>query len=106
METVGFIGLGIMGSPMAGHLIANGYPLFVHTRSSVPDDLVKQGATVCASGAEVARKSDIIITMLPDTPDVELVLFGAGGFCAKCSRRAFYSPAFDGSAFPKPGRRP
>ena len=79
METVGFIGLGIMGSPMAGHLIANGYPLFVHTRSSVPDDLVKQGVTVCASSAEVARKSDIIMTMLPDTPDVELVLFGAGG---------------------------
>jgi 2-hydroxy-3-oxopropionate reductase len=79
MENIGFIGLGTMGSPMAGHLLAGGYQLFVHTRSSVPDELLKKGATVCSSSADVARKSEIIITMLPDTPDVELVLFGAGG---------------------------
>lgn len=79
MEKIGFIGLGIMGSPMAGHLLAAGYQLFVHTRSSVPDELVKKGATVCTSSAEVARKSEIIITMLPDTPDVDLVLFAKGG---------------------------
>jgi 2-hydroxy-3-oxopropionate reductase len=79
MENIGFIGLGTMGSPMAGHLLAGGYQLFVHTRSSVPDELLKKGATVCSSGADVARKSEIIITMLPDTPDVDLVLFGTGG---------------------------
>jgi 2-hydroxy-3-oxopropionate reductase len=79
MENIGFIGLGIMGNPMAGHLLAAGYPLFVHNRSSVPEEISKNGATVCASGEQVARKSEIVITMLPDTPDVELVLFGAGG---------------------------
>src|SRR6267142_828995 len=82
MENIGFIGLGIMGRPMAGHLLAAGYPLFVHNRSAVAEELLKKGATVCGSGAEVARKSDIIITMLPDTPDVERVLFGNGGVAA------------------------
>ena len=79
MEKIGFIGLGIMGAPMAGHLRAAGYPLFVHTRSKVPQVLVAAGATVCGSAREVAQQADIIITMLPDTPDVEKVLFGAQG---------------------------
>jgi 2-hydroxy-3-oxopropionate reductase len=79
MEKIGFIGLGIMGSPMAGQLLAGGYPLFVHTRSSLRDEVLKKGATLCTSSADVGRKSEIIITMLPDTPDVESVLFGAGG---------------------------
>ena len=79
MENIGFIGLGIMGAPMAGHLRAAGYPLFVHTRSKVPEALVAAGATVCGSAREVALVADIIITMLPDTPDVEKVLFGAQG---------------------------
>ena len=76
---IGFIGLGIMGKPMAGHLQAAGHKLFLHTRSRVPQELIDAGGVACASGKEVAQKSDIVITMLPDTPDVETVLFGAGG---------------------------
>ena len=72
---LGFIGLGIMGAPMAGQLVKGGHTLFVTTRSKVPDALAGQ-ATVCANGAEVARNADVIFTMVPDTPDVELVLFG------------------------------
>lgn len=76
---IGFIGLGIMGTPMAGHLIAAGHSLFLKTRRSVPEALLAAGGTACATAAEVAKRSDTIILMLPDTPDVEQVLFGAGG---------------------------
>ena len=79
MSNIGFIGLGIMGRPMAGHLAKAGHTLFVHTRSGPPAELVEAGATACANGSEVARQADVIITMLPDTPDVEAVLFGPGG---------------------------
>jgi len=79
MANVGFIGLGIMGRPMAGHLLAAGHKLFAYSRSSVPEELVQKGATACSSSAEVASQADIIITMLPDTPDVETVLFAANG---------------------------
>jgi len=79
MSKVGFIGLGIMGAPMAGHLQAAGHELFVNTIGPYPEPLVKAGAKVCASGAEVARSAEIVIVMVPDTPDVEKVLFGAGG---------------------------
>ncbi len=79
-ERVGFIGLGIMGKPMARHLLDAGFPLTVHSRSPGPvDDLAEAGASRAESGAEVAAASDIVVTMLPDTPDVELVLFGEGG---------------------------
>ena len=76
---LGFIGLGIMGAPMAGHLRAAGHELFVTTRSKVPQALLDAGAVACAHAGEVARHADIIFTMVPDTPDVEKVLFGAGG---------------------------
>lgn len=76
---IGFIGLGIMGAPMAGHLIAAGHSLFLKTRRSVPEALLAAGGTACATAAEVAKRSDTIVLMLPDTPDVEQVLFGAGG---------------------------
>ena len=76
---VGFIGLGIMGAPMAGHLIAGGHTLFLKTRREVPADLVSAGGTPCATAREVAEKADVIITMVPDTPDVEAVLFGENG---------------------------
>jgi 2-hydroxy-3-oxopropionate reductase len=79
MTDVGFIGLGIMGAPMAANLLAAGHRLFLHTRSSVPPALLEQGGIECGSAAEVAEKSEIIITMVPDTPDVELVLFGTKG---------------------------
>jgi 2-hydroxy-3-oxopropionate reductase len=76
---VGFIGLGIMGRPMAGHLRKGGHDLFVHTRSAVAGELLEAGATACGSGREVAERADVVVTMVPDTPDVEKVLFGEGG---------------------------
>lgn len=79
---LGFVGLGIMGTPMAGHLIAAGHTVFISTRSKVPDELAQSAATLCASPAEVAKQADIIITMVPDTPDVEKVLFGEQGIAA------------------------
>ncbi len=78
---LGFIGLGIMGAPMAGHLAAAGHRLFVHTRGTVPAVLAAQ-ATVLASAQAVAQQADIVFTMVPDTPDVETVLFGAQGVAA------------------------
>jgi 2-hydroxy-3-oxopropionate reductase len=76
---LGFIGLGIMGTPMALHLAAAGHSLFVHTRSKVPDALSAAGATACKSAADVARHAEVVFLMVPDTPDVEAVLFSAGG---------------------------
>ena len=77
---IGFIGLGIMGRPMAGHLIDAGYELVVHNRNrDAVDELVGKGAAEAHSGKEVAEQSDIVITMLPDSPDVESVALGEGG---------------------------
>lgn len=77
---IGFIGLGIMGKPMAGHLINAGYELTVHNRSQAAvDELVAKGANASRSPKEVAQSSDIVITMLPDSPDVELVALGENG---------------------------
>lgn len=76
---LGFIGLGIMGAPMCGHLIAGGHKMFVTTRSKVPEAIAQTGATVCKSAHEVASRADIIFLMVPDTPDVERVLFGDQG---------------------------
>jgi 2-hydroxy-3-oxopropionate reductase len=67
---------------MAGHLLAGGHTLYAHTRSEVPAALTEKGAHPCATPAEVARQADIIITMLPDTPDVETVLFRENGIAA------------------------
>ncbi|MBS1172885.1 MAG: 2-hydroxy-3-oxopropionate reductase [Proteobacteria bacterium] len=76
---VGFIGLGIMGRPMAGRLAAGGHELAVFARREVPAELREQGVAACASSREVAARAEAIITMLPDTPQVEEVLFGANG---------------------------
>ncbi|WP_265734826.1 2-hydroxy-3-oxopropionate reductase [Pseudazoarcus pumilus] len=86
MAKIGFIGLGIMGAPMAGHLQAGGHELFVHDVKEPPADLVSGGAKACASGAEVAKNADVIITMVPDTPHVEAVLFGENGVAAGLSK--------------------
>ena len=80
-SNIGFIGLGIMGAPMAGHLLAAGHRLFIHTRRAAPEPFASE-ATVCASAADVARRADVVILMLPDTPDVEAVLFGPEGVAA------------------------
>ncbi len=76
---VGFIGLGIMGKPMVANLIKGGHTLFLTSRSGVPADLTAAGGKACASAKDVAQKTDIVITMVPDTPDVERVLFGKDG---------------------------
>jgi 2-hydroxy-3-oxopropionate reductase len=82
-ERVGVIGLGIMGRPMARNLLAAGFHLTVHSRSTDPvDELVEAGASRASSPAEVAAASDVTITMLPDTPDVELVIAGPDGVAA------------------------
>jgi len=81
--TIGFIGLGIMGKPMARNLLRAGHPLVVFNRSRAPvDELVAQGARAAATPREVAAASDIVITMLPDSPDVEAVVLGADGVAA------------------------
>jgi 2-hydroxy-3-oxopropionate reductase len=79
---LGFIGLGIMGAPMALNLLKVGHTLFVNTRSKVPAELADGGATLCTTAQGVAERADIIFTMVPDTPDVERVLFGEQGVAA------------------------
>ena len=76
---IGFIGLGIMGSPMAANLIKGGHQLFLFSIPSIPQSLVDAGGTACANGKEAAQKADVIITMVPDTPHVEAALFGEHG---------------------------
>ena len=83
---LGFVGLGIMGAPMAGHLVKAGHEVFIHTRSKVPADLANSSAIQCGSPQEVAEKADIIFTMVPDTPDVEKVLFGERGIASGLSK--------------------
>src|SRR5471030_1609039 len=88
-ENIGFIGLGVMGKPMAKHVLAAGHRLTVHNRSrGTVDELVAAGATAAASPADVARASTIVITMLPDTPDVELVLTAADGVLSALQKGA------------------
>ena len=77
---IGFIGLGIMGRPMAGHLQAAGHALtVVRHRVEVPAEILAGGAVACESAAQAAREAEVVILMVPDTPDVAEVLFGTGG---------------------------
>ena len=85
-QRIGFIGLGIMGTPMCGHLIAAGHQLFVHTRGKVSAAIADSSATQCTSARGVAERADIVFLMLPDTPDVEKVLFGEQGVAAGLSK--------------------
>jgi len=88
-EQIGFIGLGVMGRPMAKHLVTKGQKVVVHSRSRGPiDELVAAGATTARTAADVARQSTVVITMLPDTSDVELVLTGPDGVLAGLQRGA------------------
>ena len=86
MAKIGFVGLGIMGKPMALNLLKGGHTLFLHSRSGVASELTAAGGVACANGQEVAQKADVVITMVPDTPDVERVLFAANGVAAGLSR--------------------
>ncbi|MDP3204599.1 MAG: NAD(P)-binding domain-containing protein, partial [Hydrogenophaga sp.] len=76
---IGFVGLGIMGTPMALHLANAGHQLFVHTRSQVPEAIHAAGGVRCDNAAGVAREAEVVFTMVPDTPDVEAVLFNENG---------------------------
>lgn len=82
---IGFIGLGVMGTPMATHLVNAGYHLFVHTLGKLPEHLIEKHVTICLDAQGVAERADIVITMLPDTPDVAAVLFGKHGVTAGLS---------------------
>jgi 2-hydroxy-3-oxopropionate reductase len=79
MSNVGFVGLGIMGRPMAGHLLAGGHRLWVHSNKPAPAELTGKGAIDCRTSKEVARNADVVITMVPDTPNVADALFGPDG---------------------------
>jgi 2-hydroxy-3-oxopropionate reductase len=85
-QKLGFVGLGIMGAPMALNLLKGGHTLFVATRSKVPQALLDAGAKACANAAEVAQQADILFTMVPDTPDVEKVLFAENGVAKGVSK--------------------
>jgi 2-hydroxy-3-oxopropionate reductase len=76
---VGFIGLGVMGRPMAGHLIDAGHTLFLHRVKEASQILVEKGGKPLASAREVAAASEVVILIVPDTPDVAEVLFGKDG---------------------------
>ena len=86
MSNIGFIGLGTMGRPMAGHLQAAGHKLFLHDVAPLPQELIAGGGVACKSGKQVAQEADAIIVMVPDTPHVEAVLFGADGVAAGLSK--------------------
>ena len=79
MSKLGFIGLGIMGKPMAGHLVAAGHEVYLSSRSGVPEELQQAGGVACANAREVAENAEIIFLMVPDTPHVEAVLFDEDG---------------------------
>ena len=79
---IGFVGLGIMGTPMAEHLIHAGHQLFVFTRGKMPQAIAASSATQCTSARDVAEHADIIVLMVPDTPDVEAALFAHNGIAA------------------------
>ena len=86
MAKIGFVGLGIMGSPMAAQLIKGGHELYLYSIPSVPADLLSAGGKACASGKEVAQKADIVIVMVPDTPHVQSALFDANGIAEGLSK--------------------
>ena len=79
MSKIGFVGLGIMGKPMAGQLIKAGHEVFLSSHSNVPKELTDAGGKACANSKEVAEQAEIIITMVPDTPHVQAALFDDGG---------------------------
>lgn len=91
-QVIGFIGLGIMGRPMARNLLKAGHSLVVHSRSRGPvDEIVKAGATAAASPKDVAAQCDVLITMLPNSPDVEQVALGPGGIIEGARRGLIFA---------------
>src|SRR5262245_25563150 len=86
MANVGFIGLGIMGAPMAGHLIKGGHRVYLQSHGGVPPALTEAGGSACTNGKEVAQQADIVFVMVPDTPHVAEVLFGESGVAKGLSK--------------------
>ncbi|MDA9426666.1 MULTISPECIES: 2-hydroxy-3-oxopropionate reductase [Bradyrhizobium] len=86
MTNIGFIGLGTMGRPMAGHLLAAGHRVFLHDVAPVAPALIAAGGIPCKSSKQVAEEADAVIIMVPDTPHVEAVLFGTDGVASGISR--------------------
>jgi 2-hydroxy-3-oxopropionate reductase len=86
MIDIGFIGLGTMGRPMAGHLLAAGHRVFLHDVAPVGPELIAAGGVPCKSAKEVAEEADVVIIMVPDTPHVEAVLFGKDGVASGISK--------------------
>ena len=86
MSNIGFIGLGIMGRPMATHLIEGGHKLFLFDLHPAPAAMIERGAVACKNAKEVAERADIVITMVPDTPHVEAAIFGKGGVAEGLSK--------------------
>ena len=91
MTTIGFIGLGIMGRPMAKNLQDGGHELYLHSRSGVPEDLLRAGATACGSANDVAGRAHVIILMVPDIPHVEKMLFGTKASPRGCPQARSWS---------------
>jgi 2-hydroxy-3-oxopropionate reductase len=83
---LGFVGLGIMGTPMANHLLKAGHALSVYSQPSIPESIIQAGAKACSNGQEVAQHSDIVFVMVPDTPHVADVLFSEKGIAAGLSK--------------------
>ena len=91
-QVIGFIGLGIMGRPMARNLLKAGYALVVHSRSRGPvDEIVKAGAKAAASAKDIAAQCDVLITMLPNSPEVELVALGPNGIIEGARRGLIFA---------------
>jgi len=86
MIDIGFIGLGTMGRPMAGHLLAAGHRVFLHDVAPVGPELIAAGGVACKSAKEVAEEANVVIIMVPDTPHVEAVLFGKDGVASGISK--------------------
>ena len=86
MSNLGFIGLGIMGKPMAEHLMDGGHAMHLHTRSGTPSDMTAKGGVAHDTPKAVAENSDIIFIIVPDTPHVESVLFGGNGVAEGLSK--------------------
>ena len=84
---IGFIGLGIMGTPMAEHLLQAGHQLFVYSHGKLPKSIAESSATQCLNARGVAERADVVFTMVPDTPDVEAVLFGADGLAEGLAKK-------------------
>lgn len=85
-KKIGFVGLGIMGTPMAGHLIKAGHQVYLYSIPSIPSVLVEAGGKACANAKAVAQQADVVIIMVPDTPHVQAALFDAGGIAEGLSR--------------------